>query len=80
MQKVNVREARQHIGRILDAVANGEEYVVMRRDKPVAKLSAINHDEISPLRFPDRHDFRTKLPTSRIAGHKLIREMRDERG
>lgn len=80
MQKVNVREARQHIGRILDAVASGEEYVVMRRNKPVAKLSAFDQGDIPPLRFPDRKDFRAKLPKCRIASYKMIRELRGERG
>ncbi len=80
MQKVNVRETRQHIGRILDAVATGEEFVITRRNKPIAKLSGIHQEEITPPQFPDRGDFRAKLPKSKISSSNLIREMRDERG
>ena len=45
MQKVNVREARQQISRLLDAVALGEEIVIMRHGKPAARLLPIPKDE-----------------------------------
>jgi prevent-host-death family protein len=80
MQKVNVRETRQHIGRILDSVATGEEFIITRRDKPVAKLSGIHQGDITSLCFPDRSDLRAKLPECRVACSKKISEMRDERG
>ena len=80
MPVVNVRETRQHIGQILDAVIAGEEFVITRRNKPVAKLSKIHKDNIKPLCFPDRSKFRAKLPKSRMAGSKMICEMRNERG
>lgn len=80
MQKLNVRETRQHIGRILDSVATGEEFIITRRNKPIAKLSAIHQGDITPLCFPDRGDLRAKLPECQVAGSKMIREMRDERG
>jgi len=38
MESVNVREARQQIGRLLDAVAAGEDVAIVRRKKPVARL------------------------------------------
>ena len=80
MQKINVRETRQHISRILDAVAAGKNYIITRRGVSVARLSGIQGGDIKPLCFPDRADFRAKLPKSALDSARLIRGMRDERG
>lgn len=79
MESVNVREARQHIGRLLDAVAAGEEVVIMRRGKPVAKLVRVERETASPLRFPDRQAFRDSLPPAVRPSTAVIRDIRDER-
>ncbi|MCP4750011.1 MAG: type II toxin-antitoxin system Phd/YefM family antitoxin [Proteobacteria bacterium] len=79
MQTVSVREARQHIGRLLDAVLAGEKVIITRRGKPVAKLLVVENED-EKLRFPDRTAFRSNIPPAKKPGAKLIREMRDERG
>ena len=79
MQKVNVREARQHIGRLLDAVSTGEEILIVRRGRPIAKLVRVDSTEASALFFPDRSDLRKKLPPGKKPSRELIREMRNER-
>jgi prevent-host-death family protein len=79
MQRVSVREARQNIGRLLNAVSAGEKVIITRRGKPVAKLVLIDKND-EDLRFPDRREFRSKLPPSKQASSKMIREMRNERG
>ncbi len=79
MKTVSVREARQQIGSLLDAVKAGEKVVITRRGKPVAKLIVIEPEE-SNLRFPDRSKFREQISTSQKTSDVLIREMRDERG
>ena len=38
MTQVNVHEAKTHFSKLLDRVAKGEEIVVARAGKPVAKL------------------------------------------
>ena len=80
MESINVRETRKHIGRILNAVATGKEFIITRRNTPVAKLSGIHKEDIKPLCFPHRNNFRAKLPKSVTGSSILIREMRDERG
>ena len=80
MQKVNVREARQQISRLLDAVALGEEIIIMRRGKPAARLLPIPEDETVRDCFPDRSALRAKVPPAKISAVEIIREMRDERG
>lgn len=79
MQTVNVREARQRIGKLLDQVVAGEEVVIMRRGRPVARLTRIEGDEAPLMRFPDRADLRAKLPAGKKTSTKIIREIRDER-
>ncbi|MDM8536753.1 type II toxin-antitoxin system prevent-host-death family antitoxin [Desulfobacterales bacterium HSG17] len=80
MENINVRETRQHIGRILDAVVTGKEFIITRRNTPVAKLSGIHKEDIKSLCFPHRDNFRAKLPKNVAGSSRLIREMRDERG
>lgn len=81
MQKVNVREARQQISRLLDAVAVGEEIIIMRRGKPAARLlPPTSKVEKGEIRFSDRSALRAMLPASKQPAAQLIREIRDERG
>jgi prevent-host-death family protein len=79
MKTVSVREAREQIGSLLDAVNAGENVVITRRGKPVAKLTTIDSED-SKIQFPDRTMFRNQFSSSRKTSEKLIREMRDERG
>ncbi len=37
---VNIHEAKTHLSRLLEAVERGEEVVIARAGKPVARLSA----------------------------------------
>ncbi|MGQ0593434.1 MAG: type II toxin-antitoxin system Phd/YefM family antitoxin [Gammaproteobacteria bacterium] len=74
MRSVTVREAREHIGKLLDAVANGEAVVILRRGKPVAKLIGIAAR--SP--FPDRTRFREKLPAAKVSTAEVLRALREE--
>lgn len=80
MQKVNVREARRLISRLLDAVAAGEEIVIMRHGKPAARLIPPYQEEMGNIRFPDRSAFRAMIPPTKFTAAELIRKMRDERG
>jgi prevent-host-death family protein len=41
-QLITIREANQYLSRYIDAVLNGEEIIITRRGRPVAKLTAIN--------------------------------------
>ncbi len=41
-QYVSLREANQHFSRSIDAVQEGNEIIITRRDKPVARLIPAN--------------------------------------
>ena len=38
MKTISAFEAKTHMGSLLDRVANGEEIIITRHDKPVARL------------------------------------------
>lgn len=38
MQSVNIHEAKTHLSRFLDRAASGEEIIIARAGKPVARL------------------------------------------
>ena len=80
MQKVNVKETRRNISRLLDEVQAGEEVIIVRRGKPVARLQQVDGKKSSSLRFPDHSDLRERLPPQTGSSAALIRELRDERG
>ena len=80
MQRINVREARQQISRLLDTVAAGEEIVITRHGKPAARLLPVSDVETGRMHFPDRSTLRAMIPPAKLPTTELIREMRDERG
>jgi len=75
MDTVNVQEARRHISELLDRVASGEEVVISRRGKPVAKLAPLTPHEAA---FPDREALRNSLPGSDTPASVTVRQLRDD--
>jgi prevent-host-death family protein len=45
MSVVNIHEAKTHLSRLLERVAAGEEVVIAKAGRPVAKLVAFHEDE-----------------------------------
>jgi len=52
MRMINVYDAKTHLSRLLDQVAQGEEIIIARAGKPLAKL------------VPYREDDRPRVPGS----------------
>jgi prevent-host-death family protein len=77
MQTVNVRKVRAQISQLLDAVEVGEEIIIQRNGKPIARLVPIEVAQ-TPVRFPDRRAFRNQFPASRKDSADLVRELRDD--
>ena len=77
VQTVSVREMRVRISQLLDAVEVGEEVVIQRNGRPVARLVPIEAGATS-TRFPDRRAFRKRFPESRKSSADLVRELRDD--
>lgn len=80
MQKISVTKVRSDISRLLDEVQAGDEVIILRRGKPVARLAQVNSLPKEGLLFPDRSSFRAALQRAKVTGATLVRELRDERG
>lgn len=68
MRQVNVHEAKTHLSRLVDQAARGEEIVIARAGRPVARLVALG-DTMRPRRpgalkgeIGIREDFDAPLP------------------
>ncbi len=68
MTIVNVHEAKTHLSRVLERVARGEEIVIAKNGKPVARLVPIEPARRRPGRLKGRltvgRDFDDPLPAS----------------
>ncbi|MGH9338354.1 MAG: type II toxin-antitoxin system Phd/YefM family antitoxin [Acidobacteriota bacterium] len=66
MKVVNVHQAKSQLSRLLARVARGEQVVIAKNDKPVAKLVPLGPQERRPGRLKGkiriRADFDAPLP------------------
>lgn len=65
MQRVSVRDARSHLRSIMNRVSAGEEVIILRRGKEVARISPPARKS---LRLPDLADFRASI---RVKGEPM---------
>lgn len=59
MSEINVRDARRQFKALLDRVAAGEEVVLLRRGKPVARM--VPPEAETSERLPNLSDFRASI-------------------
>ena len=67
MRTVNVHEAKTHLSALLADVAAGEEIVIARAGKPIARLLPVGADSARPIGIDDGRgwiadDFDTFIP------------------
>ena len=66
MDVVNVHEAKTHLSRLLSRVSRGEEIIIAKDGRPVAKLIAVSLHKRQPGRLKGRirigKDFDAPLP------------------
>lgn len=75
MQSINVRETRENLSSLLDAVAAGEEIIILRHGKPAARLLA---PQVECVRFLDRSALRDSLPMAKESASEVVRNLRDD--
>ena len=74
MTQVNIHEAKTHLSRLIERAAEGEEIVIARAGKPIARLVGLNHDRSPRVpgsmrgRIQIDDDFDAPLPPSVLAG------------
>jgi prevent-host-death family protein len=75
MYSVSVAEAKARLSEILSRIENGDEVVITRRGRPVARLAAFK----KPLKpVSALANFRAGIPMAKKPATKMIRQMRDE--
>ncbi|MEK6633787.1 MAG: type II toxin-antitoxin system Phd/YefM family antitoxin [Nitrospirota bacterium] len=74
MQTVNIHEAKTHLSRLLESVAAGQEIIVAKAGKPMARLSPIGKHPVASLRLgvlkgkvTMAEDFDAPLPVGALA-------------
>jgi prevent-host-death family protein len=50
METINIYEAKTHLSKLVDRAANGEDVIIGRGGKPVARLTALTSGR-RPIRF-----------------------------
>lgn len=73
MARINVKEARENIKMLLDRVEAGEEIVILRRGKEVARLVPAAETK---RRLPSLDEFRRSI---RLRGRAMSRVVAEER-
>jgi prevent-host-death family protein len=76
MKEVGVKEARQHLPGLLDRVEAGEEVVITRHGRAVAKLTSAR-TATPPL--PALEEFRRRIARGGTPAAELLREERELR-
>ncbi len=51
MTTVNMHEAKTHLSRLVDRAAEGEEIIIAKAGKPVARLVAVQKQDLTPRPF-----------------------------
>jgi len=75
MKKVQVNKIREHLAKYLAEAEQGEEIVITRHSKPVARLISV--DQKKPV-FPDLNEFRKKIEVKGKPMSDVIAEMRKQ--
>ena len=72
---VSVAATKAHLSELLTRIERGEEIVITRRGKPVARLSPIRQAKkpVSSLQ-----EFRDQLPRQKIPASDVLRLLREE--
>ena len=75
MVTVSVAQAKARLSELINTVEGGEEVLITRRGKAVARVSAAQPKK---QRLPDLTEFRASLPKPRVPLSRVLRKMRAE--
>lgn len=78
MTHVTVADAKAHLSEVLDRVERGEEVIITRRGRPVARMTSVELPK-KPLDLAALAAFRNTMPFQETSSAEIVRKMRDER-
>jgi len=75
METVSVAETKSHLSELLARIERGEEIVITRRGRPVARLSPVR-----PTKRPvaSLAEFRSHVPRPDIVASEVLHMLREE--
>lgn len=75
MSTVTLAEAKTHLSHLLDQVEAGEEVIITRRGRAIARITPVEKPK-QPVK--SLAEFRSRMPRWRKSSAELLRDMRDE--
>lgn len=75
MKKVQVNEVREHLAKYLSDAEKGEEIIITKHNRPVARLVPVKSDTSG---FPDLSEHRKKLDVKRKPVSETVIDSRKE--
>ena len=76
-RSISLAEAKAHLSELIDRVESGEEIVITRRGRTVARMLREQRPK-KRLPVPSLEKLRATMPKSPISSAELIRRMRDQ--
>lgn len=76
MKKVPVNQVREELAKYLAAAENGEEIIITKHNKPIAKL--VNYNEPRKNKLPDMKEFRKQFKVKGKPMSEFVIDMRKE--
>ncbi|MEP0004687.1 MAG: type II toxin-antitoxin system prevent-host-death family antitoxin [Balneola sp.] len=76
MKKVPVNQVREELAKYLAAAEQGEEIIITKHNKPIAKL--VNYNEHRKNRLPDMTEFRKQFKVKGKPMSEFVIDMRKE--
>ena len=76
MKKVPVNQVREQMAKYLAEAERGEEIIITKHNKPIAKL--VNYTESEKPKFPDMTEFRKKIKVKGKPMSEFVIQMRRE--
>ncbi|HEX3943410.1 MAG TPA: type II toxin-antitoxin system prevent-host-death family antitoxin [Rhizomicrobium sp.] len=77
METVSLADAKAQLSKLIDRVESGEEVVITRHGRAVARVTAVEQPK-KPLDLDALAEARKRLPPWGGSSAKLLRKMRDE--
>ena len=75
METISAADTKAHLSELLARIEGGEEVVITRRGKPVARLSPVQQPRKA---ITSLADFRDKLPRQKISASEVLLRLREE--
>lgn len=76
MTRIPINEVREHLAKYLSKAEQGEEVIITKYNKPIAKL--VNYEEPKKPKFPDMTEFRKKIKVKGKPMSEFVIDMRRE--